>query len=146
MLETLQDELKSAMKARDKAKIMGIRNIIGKLKASQIDRGEALTAGESMKLLQSSAKQLKESIEQYEKGGRNDLAEIEKFELSLLEKYLPEQLSEENIRETVKNTIQTTSAESAKDMGKIMGFLKSNHAANIDMGLAGKIAKYLLGK
>ena len=69
MLKQLQEELIIAMKAGEKAKMMGLRNIIGKLKASQIDKGETLTAEESLKILKSAAKQLNESIDQYQKGG-----------------------------------------------------------------------------
>ena len=105
MLDQLQEELISAMKAGDKPRMTGLRNIIGKLKASQMDKGEELTGDESLKILKSAAKQLKESVEQYKKGGRDDLAEKELFELSLLDKYLPEQLSQDEIRTTVKNTI-----------------------------------------
>jgi len=121
MLNQLQEELKIAMKAGEKAKMMGLRNIIGKLKAAQIDKGESLSSDESLKILKSAVKQLKESIRQYEKGGREELAEKEVFELSLLEKYLPEQISEEKIREIVKNIIQNTNANSMQDMGKVMG-------------------------
>ena len=112
MLNQLQKELVVAMKAGEKAKMMGLRNIIGKLKAAKIDKGESLTNEESLKILQSAAKQLKESIDQYQKGGRDDLAEEEAYELSLLEKYLPEQLSEEIIRKTVKNIVENTGAKS----------------------------------
>ena len=90
MLNQLQEELKVAMKSRDKATITGLRNIIGKLKSAQIDRGKLLNSEESMKILKSAAKQLKESVVQYNKGDRKDLAEKELFELSLIEKYLPE--------------------------------------------------------
>ena len=86
MLALLQEELKTAMKAKDKATLTGLRNIIGKLKAQRIDKGEDLTDQECIQILQSSVKQLKDSIEQYEKGGRDDLAEVEAFELKLIEK------------------------------------------------------------
>ena len=102
MLNHLQDELKIAMKAGDKAAMTALRNIIGKLKASQIDKGEPLTKNETFIILKSAAKQLKESVEQYQNGGRDDLAKKELFELSLIDKYLPEQLSEGEIRNIVK--------------------------------------------
>jgi len=121
MLNKLQEELKIALKAGERAKMIGLRNIIGKIKATQIDKGESLTDEEELKILKTAAKQLKESIDQYQKGGRDDLAEKEAFELSLLEKYLPEQLSEEQIRETVKNIVKNTGAGSMRDMGKVMG-------------------------
>ena len=141
MLKQLQEELIIAMKAGEKAKMMGLRNIIGKLKASQIDKGETLTAEESLKILKSAAKQLNESIDQYQKGGREKLAEKEAFELTLLEKYLPEQLSEEIIRETVNNIIKKTGSESMQDMGKVMGAVMKELAGSADGKIVQKIVQ-----
>ena len=141
MLDQLQEELISAMKAGDKPRMTGLRNIIGKLKASQIDKGEELTGDESLKILKSAAKQLKESVEQYKKGGRDDLAEKELFELSLLDKYLPEQLSQDEIRTTVKNTIKSSGAESMQEMGKVMGAVMKEMAETADGKLVQQIVQ-----
>ena len=141
MLDQLQEELISAMKAGDKPRMTGLRNIIGKLKASQIDKGEELTGDESLKILKSAAKQLKESVEQYKKGGRDDLAEKELFELSLLDKYLPEQLYQDEIRTTVKNTIKSTGAESMQEMGKVMGAVMKELAETADGKLVQQIVQ-----
>ena len=141
MLDQLKEELKIAMKAGEKAKMMGLRNIIGKLKAAQIDKGETLTNEESLKILKTAAKQLKESIDQYQKGGRDDLAEKEAFELTLLEKYLPEQLSEEQIRQTVKNIVRNTGAGSMQDMGKVMGATMQELAGSADGKIVQKIVQ-----
>ena len=141
MLDQLQEELKIAMKAGEKAKMMGLRNIIGKIKAAQIDKGETLTNEESLKILKTAAKQLKESIDQYQKGGRDDLAEKEAFELTLLEKYLPEQLSEEHLRQTVKNIVKNTGAGSMLDMGKVMGATMQELAGSADGKIVQKIVQ-----
>ena len=141
MLDQLQEELKIAMKAGEKAKMMGLRNIIGKIKAAQIDKGETLTNEESLKILKTAAKQLKESIDQYQKGGRDDLAEKEAFELTLLEKYLPEQLSEEQIRQTVKNIVKNTGTGSMQDMGKVMGATMQELAGSADGKIVQKIVQ-----
>ena len=141
MLSQLQEELKVAMKSGNKAAMTGLRNIIGKLKAAQIDKGESLNEEESMKILKSTAKQLKESVEQYNKGGREDLAENELFELSLIEKYLPEQLSEDKIRDIVNKTIQSSGAESMQDMGRVMGILMQELAGSADGKLVQKIVR-----
>ncbi len=141
MLDQLQEELKIAMKAGEKAKMMGLRNIIGKIKAAQIDKGETLTDEESFEILKTAAKQLKESIDQYQKGGRDDLAEKEAFELTLLEKYLPEQLSEEQIRQTVKNIVKNTGAGSMQDMGKVMGATMQELAGSADGKIVQKIVQ-----
>ncbi len=141
MLPLLQEELKAAMKAKDKATLTGLRNIIGKLKAQRIDKGEDLTDQECIQILQSSVKQLKDSIEQYEKGGRDDLAEVEAFELKLIEKYLPEQLSEDEIRISVQKTIKSTEAKSIQDMGKVMGSVMKNLAGAVDGKVVQKIVQ-----
>ena len=132
MLALLQEELKAAMKAKDKATLTGLRNIIGKLKAQRIDKGEDLTKEECIQILQSSVKQLKDSIEQYEKGGRDDLAEVEAFELKLIKKYLPEQLSEDDVLDLVRKTIKSTGAQSMKDMGQVMGAIIKHLASAAD--------------
>ena len=141
MLDQLQEELKIALKAGEKAKMMGLRNIIGKIKATQIDKGETLTNDESLKILKTAAKQLKESIDQYQKGGRDDLAEKEAFELTLLEKYLPEQLSEEQIRQIVKNIVKNTGSGSMQDMGKVMGATMQELAGSADGKIVQKIVQ-----
>ena len=141
MLALLQEELKAAMKAKDKATLTGLRNIIGKLKAQRIDKGEDLTDQECIQILQSSVKQLKDSIEQYEKGGRDDLAKVEAFELKLIVKYLPEQLSEEEIRILVQKTIKSTGAKSMQDMGRVMGSVMKNLAGAVDGKVVQKIVQ-----
>ena len=141
MLSQLQEELKVAMKSGNKAAMTGLRNIIGELKAAQIDKGESLNEEESMKILKSTAKQLKESVEQYNKGGREDLAENELFELSLIEKYLPKQLSKDKIRAVVNKTIQSSGAESMQDMGRVMGILMQELAGSADGKLVQKIVR-----
>ena len=141
MLLLLQEELKAAMKAKDKATLTGLRNIIGKLKAQRIDKGEDLTKEECIQILQSSVKQLKDSIEQYEKGGRDDLAKVEAFELKLIVKYLPEQLSEEEIRILVQKTIKSTGAKSMQDMGRVMGSVMKNLVGAVDGKVIQKIVQ-----
>ena len=141
MLDQLQEELITAIKTGDKHRMTGLRNIIGKLKASQIDKGEELAGDESLKILKSAAKQLKESVEQYKKGGRDDLAEKELFELSLLDKYLPEQISQDEIRTIVKNTIKSTGAESMQEMGKVMGAVMKELAETADGKLVQQIVQ-----
>ncbi|MBT5077858.1 MAG: GatB/YqeY domain-containing protein [Candidatus Marinimicrobia bacterium] len=121
MLSTLMNDMKSAMKAGEKSELGALRNLIGKVKAKQIDSGKTLTDDECIKVMATAAKQLKDSIQQYKDGGRDDLAENEAFELSIVERYLPEQMSEDDVRAIVKKTIADVGAESMKDMGKVMG-------------------------
>ena len=121
MLSILMDDMKSALKAGQKSELGALRNLIGKVKAKQIDTGKDLTKDECIIVMASAAKQLKDSIQQYKDGGREDLAENEAFELSIVERYLPEQMSEDDVRAIVKKSIADVGAESLKDMGKVMG-------------------------
>jgi hypothetical protein len=121
MLSILMDDMKSALKAGQKSELGALRNLIGKVKAKQIDKGKDLTKDECIIVMASAAKQLKDSIQQYKDGGREDLAENEAFELSIVERYLPEQMSEDDVRAIVKKSIADVGAESLKDMGKVMG-------------------------
>ena len=141
MLSLLQKELKVAMKAQNKATLIGLRNILGALKAQQIDKGENLTKQECLQILQSLAKKSKDSISQYNKGGRDDLAEVEEFELQLIEKYLPEQLSEDDVRASVRNTIKAIKAESIKDMGRVMGASMKELGGVVDGQMVHKIVQ-----
>ena len=145
MLSLFKEELITAMKAKDRATLTGLRNIIGKLKASQIDKGENLTKQECIQILQSSTKQLKDSIVQYKKGGRDDLKEIEAFELSLVEKYLPKQLSEDDVRTLVRKTITFIGAISIQDMGRVMGASMKELAGTADGKMVQKIVQEELG-
>jgi uncharacterized protein YqeY len=121
MLSILMDDMKSALKAGQKSELGALRNLIGKVKAKQIDNGKDLTKDECIIVMASAAKQLKDSIQQYKDGGREDLAENEAFELSIVERYLPEQMSVDDVRAIVKKSIADVGAESLKDMGKVMG-------------------------
>ena len=107
---------------------------------SQVDKKE--TDDEDVKkLLKKMIKQRKDSIEQFEKGGRSDLSKIEKDELLILDKYMPEMMSEEAINELVTKTISELGASGPQDMGKVMGHLKSSVGDSADMGLVSKIVK-----
>ena len=121
MLSTLMNDMKSAMKAGEKSELGALRNLIGKVKAKQIDSGKDLTTDECIKVMTSAAKQLKDSIQQFKNGGRDDLAENEAFELSIIERYLPAQMSKDEIRDIVKKTIVDVGAKSMRDMGNVMG-------------------------
>jgi len=141
MLSLLQEDLKNAMKSKDKATLMGLRNIIGKLKAKKIDKGEELTQKECFQILQSSAKQLKDSIIQYSNGGRDDLAKIEKYELKLIKKYLPTPMTKDELRIIVQKTIKLNGATSIKDMGTIMGNIMKDLAGAVDGNMVQNIVK-----
>jgi uncharacterized protein len=141
MLSTLMNDMKSAMKSGQKLELVALRNLIGKLKAKQIDNGKDLTTDEYIKVIASAAKQLKDSIQQYKDGNREDLAKNESFELSIVERYLPEQMSEEDVRSIVKKTILDVGAQSMKDMGKVMGNAMQVVGSEADGSIVQKIVR-----
>ena len=140
MLETIRKDLKDAMKASDKSKITALRNLLAKIKAKEIEKGESLDENEILKVCLSASKQVKESIKQFKDADRNDLVENELLELEIIEGYLPEQLSEEEILIKIKEKISNSGASSPTDMGKIMGPLMKELSGLAD----GKIVQKLL--
>jgi len=120
MLPTLINDMKSAMKNGKKSELNALRNLIGKIKSKQIDLGHDLNEQECIKLMRSSTKQLKESIKQYKIGGRIDLIKNEEYELSVIQKYLPEEMEEDEVRLIVKDVIKKLNANDIKDLGKVI--------------------------
>ena len=121
MLDKLRAELKDALKSSDKDKLNALRNLVAKIKSKEIEKGESLNNDECLKVCMSSAKQIKESISQFKKGNRQDLADKEKIELDIISSYLPEELSNEELTKIIKEVIDNVSANGPSDMGKVMG-------------------------
>ncbi len=144
--DTLQQDMKAAMRAADKRRLGVIRLINAAIKQREVDERVELDDTQVIAVLDKMAKQRRESIEQYEKAGRPDLVEQENFELEVLKTYLPEQLSDADIDAMIEAAISATGAASMKDMGKIMGQLKDKLAGRADMGaVSGKIKARLSG-
>ena len=144
--DTLQQDMKAAMRAADKRRLGVIRLINAAIKQREVDERIDLDDSQVIVVLDKMAKQRRESIEQYEKAGRNDLAEQEHFELEVLKTYLPEQLDDAEIDAMIAEAIAATGAQSVKDMGKVMGQLKARLAGRADMGaVSGRIKARLSG-
>ena len=141
MIDNIKAQLKDAMFSKDKTRITALRNFIAKLKAKEIDKKESLSDAESLKVLQSMAKQLKDSIDQYTKGGRTDLADNEKTELDILNEFLPTPLSEEEMSNIIDEAIKTSNASSMQDMGKVMGIAISKMDGRGDGAIVSKMVK-----
>ena len=139
MIDNIKAQLKDAMFSKDKTRITALRNFIAKLKAKEIDKKESLSDAESLKVLQSMAKQLKDSIDQYTKGGRTDLADNEKTELDILNEFLPTPLSEEEMSNIIDEAIKTSNASSMQDMGKVMGIAISKMDGRGDGAIVSKM-------
>jgi uncharacterized protein YqeY len=134
---TLEDRIKkdlmAAMKAKDKTALRGIRAIKAAILLAQTDgSGEAMTEEKEIKMLQKLVKQRRDSIEIYEKEGRDDLAQTEKEEVDIIEKYLPEQLSPEALEAELRKIIESVGASSMKDMGKVMASATKQLAGRAD--------------
>ena len=144
LVDEIQKDMYKAMKEKEKERINALRNIIGKLKYKYIDKGDKLTEQEEIKVIQSLAKQRRESIELYKQGGRNDLVETETKELSIIEEYLPQAMSEEEVRRLVRKTVKETGAESMSDLGKVMPLVMKKGAGKVDGKIAQEILRDLL--
>ena len=120
LVNDLQSSMQAAMKSGDRDRVRTLRTLMAKLKERSIEKRGDLDDREIIKVLQTAAKQRKESAEMYEKGDRNELAETELNELAIIEEYLPVQMPKEALAEIVDSIISETGAESMQDMGKVM--------------------------
>jgi uncharacterized protein YqeY len=148
--EKLTEAMKEAMRAKDQASLGTIRLIIAKLKDVDIAaRTEASREGVAddkiLSMMQSMIKQRNESIALYEKGGRADLAEKEKAEIAVIERFLPQQMDEAAVEAAVREAIAAAGATSVKDMGGVMAALKGKYAGQMDFAKASAAVKKALG-
>src|SRR5258705_13068485 len=132
--EQLNDDIKSAMKARDSERLNALRLLSAAAKQREVDERITLDDAALIAIVEKEIKKRRESIAQYEKGQRQDLADKEKFEISVIEAYLPKQLSQAEVDAIVAEALASTGAKSPADMGKVMGMLKPRLAAERDSG------------
>ena len=138
--DKLQQDMKDAMRGGDKPRLGVIRLILAAVKQREVDERIELDDAQITTVLDKMSKQRRDSLEQYEKAGRDDLAGQEQFELDILKSYLPEQLGDAEIDALIEEAVQATGASSMKDMGKVMGQLKNKLQGRADMGaVSGKI-------
>ena len=138
-------DMKAALKAGDKDRLKVVRLIMAAIKQVEVDKRTELDDAAVLSVIDKMVKQRRDSIEQFEKGGRDDLARIELAEIAVLEDYLPEQLSDAELDALIEEAISATGAESIRDMGKVMGMIKSKAAGRADMGAVGGKVKARLG-
>jgi hypothetical protein len=142
----INEDLKTAMKAKDEAGLRGIRAVKAAILLVKTDgSGLELNEEREIKLLQKLVKQRKESLEIYEKQNRPDLAAKEREEIEVIERYLPQQLSQEELESILRRIIADTGATSVKDMGKVMGLANKELAGRAEPKLIGEGVKKLLG-
>jgi uncharacterized protein YqeY len=133
--------MKTAMRARDSARLSAIRLILAAIKQKEVDERVELTDADVVGILEKMIKQRRESITQFEKAARTDLVNAEKFELAVLSGYLPKQLGEAEIQKEINSVIAELGASGVKDMGKVMAALKSRLAGKADMAKVSALVK-----
>ena len=143
--ERITDDMKAAMRAKEAARLSAIRLLLSAMKQREVDERIELTDADVMGIVEKMIKQRRESIVQYEKGARADLADAEKFEVGVLSSYLPQQMAEAEVAAAIDAAIAETGAKAMPDMGKVMALLKPKLAGRADMGRVSALVKSKLG-
>lgn len=143
------EDMKDALRAKETARLGAIRLIVAKMKEADVEargagKGEASEA-ELLTMLQKMIKQRQDSIEAYVKGGRQDLADAEAAEITVIQGYLPKQMSEPEVKAAIAAAIADAGATQMKDMGKVVALLKDRHSGQMDFGKASSLVKAALG-
>lgn len=142
--QQLTDDMKTAMKAGEKDRLAVIRLINAAIKQKEVDERVEMTDPLVLAVLEKMVKQRKDSITQYEAAAREDLAAVERYEMGVIETYLPAKMDEAGILAEIDQAMVATGATSAADMGKLMGVLKPQLAGKADMGLVSRLVKQKL--
>lgn len=146
MKDKILSDMKDAMKAKDKSRVMALRLLRASIQRREVDERIELDDASVLSVIQKMIKQGKDSIEQFEKGNRQDLVDKENVTLQVLEEYLPKQLSDAEIEVLLDDAFEATGAATIKEMGKVMGWLKPKLQGKADMGgVSAKIKQRLTG-
>jgi uncharacterized protein len=133
--------MKTAMRAKDSARLSTIRLLLSGIKQREVDERKELTDPDVVAVIEKMIKQRRESIAQYEQASRQDLADVEKFELQLLSGYLPQQMSDAEVQQEVAKAVAESGASGIKDVGKVMALLKPRLGGKADMGKVSALVK-----
>ncbi len=144
--ERVTEDMKAAMRSRDSSRLSAIRLLLAAIKQREVDERKNLGDAEVIAVIEKMIKQRRDSISQYESASRLDLAEAEKFELSILQAYMPKQLDAEEIGKAVEAAVLESGASTPADMGKVMVVLKERLAGRADMGAVSALVKARLSK
>ena len=144
LFDTIQSDMYAAMKSGDKHKTGTLRVALSTLKDKKIEKREALTDVEAIKIIQNLVKQRKEAADIYKENGRNDLMENENAEIKILNVYLPKMMSEDDLRILVKKVVEDTGASGLSDIGKVMPEVMKQSAGKVDGKIAQSIVRDLL--
>ena len=143
--ERITEDMKAAMRARDAPRLLAIRLLLAAVKQREVDERIELSDADILAIIEKMLKQRRDSVTQYEAGGRQDLADVEKFEISVLSGYMPQQLAEAEIAAEVDTAIAAAGAKGRQDMGKVMALLKPRLAGRADMTSVSALVKAKLG-
>ncbi len=143
--QRIQDDMKAAMKAAEKRKLGIIRLILAAIKQREVDERIELDDTQVLAVLDKMVKQRRDSIDQYTRANREDLAEQERYEIEVCQDYMPEAMSEEELAKLVDEAVIASGAASMKDMGNVMGILRPKVQGRADMGNVSKLVKQRLG-
>ena len=144
--QRIEDATKNAMRARERQQLGALRLINAALKQVEVDERKVLGDTDVLSVLNRMLKQRRDSFEQYDAAGREDLAAQERFEIDLIESFMPAQMSEADIAIAVKEAVEVTAAETMGDMGKVMAHLKDELTGKADMGLVSRQVKTQLNR
>ena len=144
--DQITDSTKNAMKAREKSRVAVLRMVTAQIKQVEVDDRRELSNQDIESVLTKMIKQRRDSIEQFDKADRVDLSEKEKYEITIIEEFLPEQITEKELDDLLNSIIEEESVTSLKDMGRAMSVLKAKYASQIDMGLASGLIKSKLSE
>ena len=139
--DRITEDMKAAMRAKESARLSAIRLLLSAMKQREVDERIELTDADVLAIIEKMIKQRRESIVQYEKGARADLADAEKFEVGVLSAYLPQQMGEADIAAAIDAALAETGAKAMPDMGKVMAILKPKLAGRADMGRVSALVK-----
>lgn len=143
--ETITDDMKAAMRAKDAPRLSAIRLLIAAIKQKEIDEQIELSDEQTLSIVEKLVKQRRDSITQYEAADREDLASVERAEVDIYQTYLPVQASDDDVAAAIAAAVAQTGASSMADMGKVMGVLKGQLAGKADMGKVSGLVKAALG-
>jgi len=144
LLKNITDEMYLSMKSGDKEKANTLRTLISKLKDQQIKLRKDISDEEALKIIKTLVKQRKESAEIYSKAGREELAEKENFEISILDNYLPKLMSEEDVLSLIKKIVDEMNAKDLSDIGKVMPLVMQRGKGKVDGKIANRILRSIL--
>jgi uncharacterized protein YqeY len=142
----IQEDLKVAVKAQDKVHVSTLRMILNALKNAELEEREELSDEKELAVIASYARRIKESIEEFKKGGRDDLVAKEEAELAIVMSYLPEQMADDDIRREAAKVVADVGASTPKDMGRVMGEMMKRFKGKVDGAAVNRIVSELLKK